>query len=348
MLTRDFEFHLPQGSIAQEPSPRGESRLLCLDGEGPRRHRRVSDLPSLLRPGDLVVVNDTRVIPARLFARRQDTGGRIEILLVERENDLQWQALLKPGKRARPGRRFILEGEGEPGAAPISFHAEEPLEDGRYRLRFDTPVDSHLDRLGHIPLPPYIKRQSDERDRQRYQTVFASQPGAIAAPTAGLHFTQEILDRLVAAGIGLSAVTLHVGIGTFKPVSAELAHEHHMDRERYHIPEETAERIRSTRAAGGRIVAIGTTVVRTLESAAIEGGGQVRSGGNSSELFIRPGFSFQAVDLLVTNFHLPRSTLLMLVSAFAGRERILTAYQEAIDSGYRFYSYGDAMLVERI
>ncbi|MCH9652098.1 MAG: tRNA preQ1(34) S-adenosylmethionine ribosyltransferase-isomerase QueA [Deltaproteobacteria bacterium] len=347
MLTRHFDFHLPQESIAQEPSPRGQSRLLHLDAEGPQRHRRVSDLPFLLRAGDLVVVNDTRVIPARLFAKREDTGGRIEVLLVEREDDLHWQALLKPGKKARQGRRFVLEGGDAPGTTSVSFQAEESLEDGRYRLRFSTPVDPHLDRLGHIPLPPYIKRPDDERDRQRYQTVFANQPGAIAAPTAGLHFTEEILDRLVIEGVGLTTVTLHVGIGTFKPVTAELAHEHRMDRERFHISAEAAEKIRSTRAKRGRIVAIGTTVVRTLETAALEGDGEVRCGPGSSELFIRPGFSFRAVDLLVTNFHLPRSTLLMLVSAFAGRERTLAAYREAVDKGYRFYSYGDAMLVER-
>jgi S-adenosylmethionine:tRNA ribosyltransferase-isomerase len=212
----------------------------------------------------------------------------------------------------------------------------------RYRLRFSEPVEPHLDRLGHVPLPPYIRRPDREADRERYQTVYARNPGAVAAPTAGLHFTEAILDEAVAAGIGVARVTLHVGIGTFRPVSAERVEDHRMDRERYEVSEETTEAIRRTRQSGGRIVAVGTTVVRTLESAALFG----NSG--STELFITPGFRFQAVDVLLTNFHLPRSTLLMLVSAFAGRERVLAAYEEAVREGYRFYSYGDAMLAERI
>jgi S-adenosylmethionine:tRNA ribosyltransferase-isomerase len=223
----------------------------------------------------------------------------------------------------------------------LAAEVVEKRED-RYRLRFSEPVEPHLDRLGHVPLPPYIRRPDREADRERYQTVYARNPGAVAAPTAGLHFTQEILDEAVAAGIGVARVTLHVGIGTFKPVSAERVEDHRMDRERYEVPEETVEALRRTRENGGRIVAVGTTVVRTLESAALSG----NSG--STELFITPGFRFQAVDVLLTNFHLPRSTLLMLVSAFAGRDRVLAAYEEAVREGYRFYSYGDAMLAERI
>jgi len=336
VLTRDFDYELPEEQIAQEPAPRGESRLLVLDAEGPERHRRVRDLPTLLRPGDLLVLNDTRVIPARLYGRRGE--GKMEVLLVEKLGDRDWEALVRPGRRARPGSEIVFEG--------LSCEVVDKRED-RYRLRFSEPVEPHLDRLGHIPLPPYIHRpehrpehRPDEAaDRERYQTVFARTPGAIAAPTAGLHFSEGLLEEIAATGIGIAQVTLHVGIGTFKPVSAERVEDHRMDRERYEVGEETAEAIRRTRESGGRIVAVGTTVVRTLESSA------GAAGSGSTELFITPGFRFQVVDVLMTNFHLPRSTLLMLVSAFAGRERVLAAYEEAIREGYRFYSYGDAMLV---
>ncbi|HVG06587.1 MAG TPA: tRNA preQ1(34) S-adenosylmethionine ribosyltransferase-isomerase QueA [Thermoanaerobaculia bacterium] len=328
MLTRDFDYELPEERIAQEPAPRGESRLLVLDAEGPERHRRVRDLPGLLRPGDLLVLNDTRVIPARLYGRRGE--GRMEVLLVEKLGEQDWEALVRPGRRARPGTEIVFEG--------LSCEVVDKRDD-RYRLRFSEPVEPHLDRLGHIPLPPYIHRPDESADRDRYQTVFARTPGAIAAPTAGLHFSEKLLEEIAAAGIGIARVTLHVGIGTFKPVSAERVEDHRMDRERYQVGEETAEAIRRTRESGGRIVAVGTTVVRTLESS----GGAAGSG--STELFITPGFRFRVVDVLLTNFHLPRSTLLMLVSAFAGRERVLAAYEEAIREGYRFYSYGDAMLV---
>ena len=328
MLTRDFDYELPEERIAQEPAPRGESRLLVLDAEGPERHRRVRDLPKLLRPGDLLVLNDTRVIPARLYGLRGE--GRMEVLLVEKLGDREWEALVRPGRRAKPGVVILFE--------DLSAEVVEKRED-RYRLRFSEPVEPHLDRLGHIPLPPYIHRPDKASDRDRYQTVFARTPGAIAAPTAGLHFTEKLLEEIAAAGIGIARVTLHVGIGTFKPVSAERIEDHRMDRERYEVGEETAEAIRRTRERGGRIVAVGTTVVRTLESSGAE------AGSGSTELFITPGFRFRVVDVLLTNFHLPRSTLLMLVSALAGRERVLAAYEEAIREGYRFYSYGDAMLV---
>jgi len=336
VLTRDFDYDLPAASIAQEPAPRGESRLLVLDRQGPERHSRVSDLPGLLHPGDLLVLNDTRVIPARLYGRSAG-GGRMEILLIERVAEREWDALVKPGRRARPGAVFSLD-EG------LAAEVIDKHEDGRHRLRFTEPIEPHLDRLGHIPLPPYIHRPDTPEDRERYQTVFARQPGAVAAPTAGLHFTAALL---AAAGIEIARVTLHVGIGTFKPVAAERIEEHRMESERYEIGEETAGAIRRARAAGRRIVAVGTTVVRTLESAALAGEGEVRAGSGATKLFITPGYQFQGVDALLTNFHLPRSTLLMLVSAFAGRERVLAAYEEAITNGYRFYSYGDAMLAER-
>jgi S-adenosylmethionine:tRNA ribosyltransferase-isomerase len=339
LLTRDFDYSLPASSIAQEPAPRGESRLLVLDRAGPDRHAWIRDLPRLLRPGDLLVLNDTRVIPARLFGRSAG-GGRMEILLVERVSEREWDALVKPGRRARPGTAIAFDGD-------LAAEVIAKGEDGRHRLRFPEPVEPHLDRLGHVPLPPYIHRPDRPEDRERYQTVFARQPGAIAAPTAGLHFTGDLLREIEAAGIGIARLTLHVGVGTFKPVSAERVEEHRMDSERYEIGEDAAAAIRQAHAGAGRIVAVGTTVVRTLESAALAAGGEVPAGAGSTELFITPGFRFQVVDVLLTNFHLPRSTLLMLVSAFAGRERVLAAYEEAIREGYRFYSYGDAMLAER-
>jgi S-adenosylmethionine:tRNA ribosyltransferase-isomerase len=340
VLTRDFDYELPAASIAQEPAPRGGSRLLVLDRGGAERHAHVRDLPRLLTPGDLLVVNDTRVIPARLFGRRAGGGGRMELLLVERLGEREWSALVKPGKRARSGTAIEL-------APGLDAEVIDKDEEGRFRLRFSEPVEPHLERLGHVPLPPYIHRSDTAADRERYQTVYARSPGAIAAPTAGLHFSEELLREIEEAGVPIARVTLHVGIGTFKPVSAERIEEHRMDRERYEIDEEPAAAIRRTRERGGRVVAVGTTVIRTLESAALVGGGEVRAGAGATELFITPGFRFQVVDALLTNFHLPRSTLLMLVSAFAGRERILAAYEEAIRAGYRFYSYGDAMLVER-
>ena len=310
-----------------------------LDRQGPERHRRVRDLPELLRPGDLLVINDTRVIPARLFGRRPG-GGRIEILLTTKAGDRDWDALVKPGRRARPGTVIHLD-------ESLTAEVLDKEETGRHRLRFSEPIEPHLDRLGHMPLPPYIQRADEAEDHERYQTVWARNPGAIAAPTAGLHFTREILDHLTAAGIDIAEVTLHVGLGTFKPVTAERVEDHRMDTERWEVSGSTAELIRRTRDRGGRVVAIGTTVVRTLESAALAGGREVRPGSGATELFITPGFQFQVVDLLLTNFHLPKSTLLMLVSAFAGRDRVLAGYEEAIREGYRFYSYGDAMLLER-
>ena len=339
MLTRDFDFTLPAGSIAQQPAPRGESRLLVLDAEGAERHRSIRDLPRLLRPGDLLVLNDTRVIPARLYGHRLPDQGKIEILLTEKIGERDWDALVKPGRRARPGTMIALQED-------LTAEVIEKDPAGRHRLRFSEPIEPHLDRLGHVPLPPYIHRDDEAADRERYQTVYAREPGAIAAPTAGLHFTSELLEEITAAGIETATVTLHVGLGTFKPVTAERIEDHRMERERWEVPGGTAEALRRTRARGGRVVAVGTTVVRTLESAALAGC-LAEGGSGATELFITPGFQFQAVDVLLTNFHLPQSTLLMLVSAFAGRERVLAAYAEAVREGYRFYSYGDAMLVER-
>jgi S-adenosylmethionine:tRNA ribosyltransferase-isomerase len=346
--TEDFDYDLPAASIAQQPAPRGESRLLVLDREGAERNSRISDLPRLLRPTDLLVLNDTRVIPARLVGRSAG-GGKMEILLLEKVGERDWEALVKPGKRARPGAVIEFDGIDWLGAEVILKR-----EDGaahRYLLRFSEPIEPHLDRLGHVPLPPYIHRPDTDEDRERYQTVFARSPGAIAAPTAGLHFSEALLREIEGAGIETARVTLHVGLGTFKPVAVEQVAEHRMESERYAIGEEAAAAIRKARREGRRVVAVGTTVVRTLESAALaDPEGEIRVGSGATTLFITPGFRFRAVDVLLTNFHLPRSTLLMLVSAFAGRagrERVLAAYREAVREGYRFYSYGDAMLVER-
>jgi len=340
MLTAEFDYELPQDRIAQYPLPRGTSRLFVLDATGEARHRQIGDLPTILRPGDLLVVNDTRVLPARLFARREPSGGTVEVLLAERLDERTWSCLLKPGRRARPGT--VLRFQVGLGAEVISRQG-----DGRHRIRFSEPVEPHLGVLGHTPLPPYIKRPDEPRDRTDYQTVFARRPGAIAAPTAGLHFDQALLQRLDEAGIGRTEVTLHVGVGTFKPVTTALVHEHEMEGERYEISPQAVDAIERTRAAGGRIVAVGTTVMRTLEGNAAAHGGRLLPGPDRTDLFIVPGFEFQIADMLLTNFHLPRSTLLMLVCAFAGKERVLDAYAEAIRLRYRFYSYGDAMLMER-
>ena len=339
MLTAEFDYTLPADRIAQQAVPRGESRLLCVDRDGAQRHRVVRDLPRLLRPGDLVVVNDTRVIPARLFGRGAG-GGRVEILLVERLGERTWTALTRPGRRTRAGAVVALEG----GLAAEVIGVEA---DGRRALRFDRPLAGLLDRFGHVPLPPYIRRPDRREDRERYQTVYARAPGAIAAPTAGLHFDRALLDELGRRQIEVRALTLHVGIGTFKPVTATRVADHRMESERYEISADLGRALAAARGEGRRVVAIGTTVVRALEAAALAGDGTVRPGAGRTDLFITPGFGFQAVDVLLTNFHLPRSTLLMLVCAFAGRGRVLAAYDEAVREGYRFYSYGDAMLARR-
>jgi S-adenosylmethionine:tRNA ribosyltransferase-isomerase len=344
MRVSDFDYELPSELIAQEPLPRGESRLLVLDRQGPQRYRRIAELPSLLRPGDLLVVNDTRVIPARLAARREG-GGRVELLLVERLQPAEWRCLAKPGRRLQPGARLELGGEAD--GESLTARVVEREGEGQVRILFCEPIEPHLDRLGHVPLPPYIRRPDHPADRERYQTVFAHRPGAIAAPTAGLHLSAALLAALREAGVLIAPLTLHVGLGTFRPVTVERVESHRMSPERYAVPPETARLVGRVRAAGGRIVAVGTTVVRTLETAASAGEGEVSAGEGTTELFIVPGFRFRVVDLLLTNFHLPRSTLLMLVSAFAGRERVLAAYREAIAGAFRFYSYGDAMLAQR-
>ncbi|MDE2923616.1 MAG: tRNA preQ1(34) S-adenosylmethionine ribosyltransferase-isomerase QueA [Acidobacteriota bacterium] len=336
LRTSDFDYHLPPEAIAQHPGERGESRLLVLGrtiGE-----RRFAELPDLLDPGDLLVVNDTRVIPARLRARRP-TGGRVEILLVEREGPASWWCLLRPGRRLPPGAPLAIEGGP---AARVDERVDE-----RFRLTFAQPIEPLLQEIGETPLPPYIDRPVEPRDRECYQTIYAVQPGAVAAPTAGLHFTPALLDVLERHGVRRASVTLHVGPGTFRPVKAENPELHVMDSERFEIPEATAEAIAATRRSGRQVVAVGTTVVRTLETAS-SADGLVAAGAGRTGLYIRPGYEFRVVDRLITNFHLPRSTLLMLVCAFAGRRRTLDAYRQAIRSGFRFTSYGDAMLLDRM
>lgn len=329
-----FDYELPAGLIAQNPIARGASRLLTLDRRtGAAGHRRFAEFPDLLQPGDLLVRNDARVVPARL--RGVDSAGReVELFVLERRAGRGALCLARPGRRTRAGARVLLP-EG------VVATVLEVLGDGKRRVKFSPPLEEELlERIGHVPLPPYIKRPDTEQDRERYQTLFARVPGAVAAPTAGLHFTEEILARLRAGGVGVADLTLLVGAGTFKPVTARDSDDHILEAEEVSLPEETASRVRETRARGGRVVAVGTTVTRALESWAREGRENFRT-----SLFITPGFEFRAVDALLTNFHLPKSTLLMLVCAFAGREPVLAAYREAVRERYRFTSYGDAMFI---
>jgi S-adenosylmethionine:tRNA ribosyltransferase-isomerase len=339
--TADFDYDLPPECIAQRPVARGTSRLLVLDrSTGELDHRGFGELPELLAADDLLLLNDTRVIPARLFVTRT-TGRRFELLLLDEGDDGRWLALLRPSARARVGEGLETSDGG-------SVLLEERLDEGQWRVRFEPPLQhGRLDRIGSTPLPPYIERPTGPMpsDAADYQTVYAAVAGAVAAPTAGLHFTQEILDGLVEAGVEMTFLTLHVGLGTFRPVAVDDIAEHRMHSEWYRISESCARAVNTALENGRRIVCVGTTSVRALEGALDAGGGQLIAGSAWTELFITPGYRFRGVGAMLSNFHLPRSTLLMLVSAFAGRRRILDAYQEAIREGYRFYSYGDAMLI---
>jgi S-adenosylmethionine:tRNA ribosyltransferase-isomerase len=341
MRTDDFDFELPQELIAQAPVARGTSRLLVLDrASGELGDREIGDLLDYLRPDDLLLLNNTRVIPARLYARRS-TGRTFELLLLRMKGEDRWEALLRPSARARVGERLEL-GDGG-GAIP-----EERRSEGRWSVRFDPPLGlERLDHIGEMPLPPYIGRPEGgfDADRSNYQTVYAASPGAVAAPTAGLHFTESHLQEIQDSGIEIASLTLHVGLGTFRPVSVEEIAEHEMHEEWYSVSEETAAAINGALDEKRRIVCVGTTSVRALEGALAVGEGRVQPGDEWTKLFITPGFAFRGVGAMLTNFHLPRSTLLMLVSALAGRERILAAYAEAISRRYRFFSYGDAMLI---
>ena len=337
MQVRDFDFDLPKELIAQDPlEVRSASRLLCIDKKtGETSHHTFTDLPSFLHPGDCLVINDTKVIPARLYGVKPDTGAQIEVLLLKRLSDTEWETLVKPGKKCRPGTRLSF-GDGE-----LTAEVEDVTEDGGRKIRFSYEgiFEEILDRLGQMPLPPYITHEL--KDKDRYQTVYARTEGSAAAPTAGLHFTPELLKEIEEKGVDIVRVLLHVGLGTFRPVKAETVEDHHMHSEYYKVTEDAARRINAARARGGKIVAVGTTSCRTLESASREDG-TVVAGSGQTDIFIYPGYRFKVVDELVTNFHLPQSTLVMLVSALAGREHVLAAYQEAIRERYRFFSFGDA------
>jgi S-adenosylmethionine:tRNA ribosyltransferase-isomerase len=351
MRLGEFDYELPEDRIAQSPRPRGASRLLVVDRRvGTWTEAAIGDLPARLTRGDLMVANDTRVFPARLLGRRDPSGGAVECLLLERVSESEWLGLVHPGQKLKVGTRMIFD---DPSRAPgVVIRAEvlERMYFGRRRLRLtldeapDLGVDRAIDVLGHVPLPPYIRRLDTPDDRERYQTVFARERGSVAAPTAGLHFDRAGLEALHAAGIGWATLTLHVGYGTFKPVRTEDVSRHQMDAERFAIPAATAEAIRRARAAGRRVVAVGTTTTRALERAPGETGA-IDPGPGVTELFIRPGYRFRVVDALLTNFHLPRSSLFVLVCAFAGRDLMLAAYRDAMARGFLFYSYGDAMLI---
>ena len=344
MRIEDFDYALPPSSIAQEAiEPRDGARLMRLPrAEGAPTDHVFHELPRLLRAGDLLVVNRSRVFPARLLGRREGGGGA-EVFLLRDLGDDRWEALVRPGRRLRPGAAVAVD----PGLTAVIETAAVGPEGRRVvHLRAETGcVEAALERAGHVPLPPYIRRPDRPEDRARYQTVYAREKGSVAAPTAGLHFTPSLLDALRAAGVGVAELVLHVGPGTFRPVTAEEIEDHRLEPEPYVVPAETAAAIVARRAVGGRVVAVGTTVVRTLEAAAL-GEGIVRAGAGETGLVVKPGFTFRITDALITNFHLPRSSLLLLVAAFAGRERVLGAYAEAVRRGYRFYSYGDAMLLE--
>ena len=340
MKTSDFYYDLPPELIAQTPlEKRDESRLLCLDkATGEWSHHHFYELPDFLRPGDCLILNNSRVLPARLLGRRLPGGGACEVLLLQDKGDKVWECLVRPGKHLREGARVSF-GDGE-----LTAEIAEVLPDGNRLVRFDYEgiFLEVLERLGKMPLPPYIKEEL--QDQERYQTVYSKVNGSAAAPTAGLHFTPELLERIAAKGVGVGYVTLHVGLGTFRPVKEDEIEQHDMHSEYCTIPQETADLINRTKANGGRVICVGTTSCRTIESWAGEDGTMTATGGWTN-IYIYPGYRFKVMDALVTNFHLPESTLIMLVSALAGREHVLAAYEEAVRERYRFFSFGDAMFI---
>jgi len=340
MKLSDFYYDLPQELIAQEPlKDRSTSRLMVLSkATGSIKHDIFKNIVNYLKPGDCLVLNDTRVIPARLFGVKEDTGGKIEFVLLHQTGKKLWEVILKPGRRAKPGARFVF-GNGE-----LKAEVKEVVNDGNRIVEFEYEgiFEEVLDRLGEMPLPHYITKKLE--DKERYQTVYSRHKGSAAAPTAGLHFTEELLQQIEQKGVKIAFLTLHVGLGTFRPVKVENIQEHKMHSEFYVINEETAKTINDCRKNGGRIIAVGTTSCRTLETVSDEYG-NVKAGSGWTDIFIYPGYKFKAIDALITNFHLPESTLLMLVSALAGREHILNAYQVAVNEKYRFFSFGDAMFI---
>ena len=340
MDVKDFYYDLPEELIAQEPlEDRSGSRLMLLDKHsGEIKHHRFSEISGFLQPKDCLVINNTKVIPARLYGNRADTNARIELLLLKRKEENIWETLVKPGKKARIGTKLIF------GDGILTGEIVDIVEEGNRLIRFsyDGIFEEILDKLGQMPLPPYITHQL--KDKNRYQTVYAKYDGSAAAPTAGLHFTPELLDGIKNMGVNIAEVTLHVGLGTFRPVKEKDVLKHHMHSEFFQIDEEAADLINGTKKRGGRIISVGTTSTRTLEAAA-DADGLLKAKSGWTEIFIYPGYQFKVIDGLITNFHLPESTLLMLVSALAGREQVLHAYEEAIRSRYRFFSFGDAMMI---
>ena len=349
MRVADFDFDLPASLIAQEARPRGESRLMVVDrAAGTWREGHIRDLPDVLGAGDRLIVNNSRVFPARLIGRRDPSGGAAECLLTDRVDERHWQALVHPGQKLKPGTSLIFEDARRAPGVVLRATVLEARFFGRRLVALEVAgapsIDAAVDLIGHVPLPPYIHRTDTAEDRERYQTIFAATRGSIAAPTAGLHFDDTLMAALAARGIARTDITLHVGYGTFKPVRVDEVEQHVVDPEAYEISDQAAAAIAGARAAGRRVVAVGTTTTRALESAA-RADGRVHPGAGRADLFIHPGHAFLAVDALVTNFHLPRSSLLMLVAAFAGRDLVLAAYRDAVTRGFTFYSYGDAMVI---
>jgi len=370
----DYDYNLPEALIAQTPAePRDSSRLLVLHRDtGALEHRHFRDLGDYLHPGDLLVANNSKVLPVRLYGKKADSGGAVEVLLLKKRDSVTWEALVRPGRSLNPGVRLLFAGSPARQPSDSDFrHRVRPPHEGAHAyaevvsrvedgsgvrlLRFDREIEPLLDELGMMPLPPYI--HAPLQDRQRYQTVYAREPGSAAAPTAGLHFTPGLLGALQEQGVGFTSVTLHVGLDTFRPVTEENVEEHPMHSEWYEINEEAAAAINQARARAGRVVAVGTTSVRVLESAALAQAAatasidsstaerELQAASGSTRLFIYPGFQYRLTDAIITNFHLPRSTLLLMIAAFVGRERIMAAYEEAVRLGYQFYSFGDAMLL---
>lgn len=374
MKISDYDYNLPEALIAQTPAePRDSSRLLVLHRDtGALEHRHFRDLGDYLHPGDLLVANNSKVLPVRLYGKKADSGGAVEVLLLKKRDSVTWEALVRPGRSLNPGVRLLFAGSPARQPSDSDFrHRVRPPHEGAHAyaevvsrvedgsgvrlLRFDREIEPLLDELGMMPLPPYI--HAPLQDRQRYQTVYAREPGSAAAPTAGLHFTPGLLGALQEQGVGFTSVTLHVGLDTFRPVTEENVEEHPMHSEWYEINEEAAAAINQARARAGRVVAVGTTSVRVLESAALAQAAatasidsstaerELQAASGSTRLFIYPGFQYRLTDAIITNFHLPRSTLLLMIAAFVGRERIMAAYEEAVRLGYQFYSFGDAMLL---
>lgn len=342
LLKKDFWYDLPEELIAQDPLlKRDESKLMVLDkNTGEITHRVFKDIRGYLKSGDCLVLNNTKVIPARLLGVKEDTGAGVEILLLKRKSDDTWECIVRPGKKLRPGARVVF------GDGLLKAEILEIAEEGNRLIRFEYEgiFEEILDRLGEMPLPPYITHKL--KDRDRYNTIYAKYDGSAAAPTAGLHFTSELLNEIREAGVNIAYVTLHVGLGTFRPVKEDNVLNHHMHKEYYVVTPEAARTINETKSSGGRVIAVGTTSCRTIESAADENGMVLPTEGRETDIFIYPGYEFKVLDCLITNFHLPESTLIMLVSALAGRDKVLNAYNEAIARRYRFFSFGDAMFIK--